>query len=121
MPKPHVQIAARLDLETAEQLEKLKAVHGTTVATLTTAIRELYQRTDTQHATSTDKRSNRRYGQTEQERETLARILELDNAGRRKGEIVKTLNAEQRKTRTGTDWTIQRLVPILNTAKGGNE
>ena len=125
--KTYVQVSARLDVDTARLLEELKETYGTTVGTLEAAIRHLHATHDTDAvSTPTAPRqakpaSNRAYGQTEEERETLARILELDNAGKRKGEIVKTLNAEQRKTRTGTAWTIQRLSTILKTAKGGNE
>jgi len=121
MAKPYVQIGARLDLETARKLDELIAVHGTTVAVLTAAIHHLHAATKPAGAVDTGTRSNRRYGQTPEERETLARILELDASGARKSEIVKTLNAEQRYTRSRTDWTIPRLATILNTAKERTE
>jgi hypothetical protein len=131
MPKPYVQVGARLDLETAAKLEELNRTYGTTVRTLTVAIHRLYTASDADADTAAVPKTpkprtgkpapNARYGQTAQELETLARILELYKAGHRKGEIVDTLNAEQRKPRTGNAWTIQRLSTILKTAKGGNE
>ena len=136
--KTYVQVSARLDVDTARQLETLKREHGTTVAALTAAIRHLHSASDTVRDTAASTPTaptqrnaepvdvehiprNARYGQTAQELETLARILELDKAGYGLSAICKELNAEQRKPRTGNAWTIQRLSTILKTAKGGNE